>query len=154
MILNNEADSMILGNYRYNAIGGVDADRTLESGEVVAYTLTDSENAELEEPISGSQEAAQAELKILMVASEFKANRQALIDSAVVDANGFKFDADEVSIGRMASAVLAAIAEDDAFVMQWSLADTNTGVMTDVTLQDLKLAHQLSVQNMSTVWGI
>ena len=85
---------------------------------------------------------------------DFKNSRQALIDSAVVDANGFKFDADEVSIGRMASAVLAAIAEDDAFVMQWSLADTDTGVMTDVTLQDLKLAHQLSVQNMSTVWGI
>ena len=85
---------------------------------------------------------------------DFKNSRQALIDSAVVDANGFKFDADEVSIARMASAVLAAIAEDDAFVMQWSLADTDTGVMTDVTLQDLKLAHQLSVQNMSTVWGI
>ena len=154
MILSNEAESRILSNYRYNAIGGVDADRTLESGEVVAYTLTDSENAELEEPISGSQEAAQAELKILMVASEFKANRQALIDSAVVDANGFKFDADEVSIGRMASAVLAAIAEDDAFVMQWSLADTDTGVMTDITLQDLKLAHKLAVLNMAGVWGI
>ena len=84
----------------------------------------------------------------------FKTSRQALIDSAVVDANGFKFDADEVSIGRMASAILAAIAEEDTFAMQWSLADTDTGVMTDVTLQDLKLAHQLSVQNMSTVWGI
>ena len=154
MILSNEAESRILSNYRYNAIGGVDADRTLESGEVVAYTLTDSENAELEEPISGSQEAAQAELKILMVASEFKANRQALIDSAVVDANGFKFDADEVSIGRMASAVLATIAEDDTFVMQWSLADTDTGVMTDITLQDLKLAHKLAVLNMAGVWGI
>ena len=154
MILNNEADSMILSNYRYNAIGGVDADRTLESGEVVAYTLTDSENAELEEPISGSQEAAQAELKILMVASEFKANRLALIDSAVVDAKGFKFDADEVSIGRMASAILAAIVEEDTFVMQWSLADTDTGVMTGITLQDLKLAHKLAVLNMAGVWGI
>ena len=154
MILSNEADSRILSNYRYNAIGGVDADRTLESGEVVAYTLTDSENADLEEPIGGSQEAAQAELKILMVASEFKANRQALIDSAVVDANGFKFDADEVSIGRMASAILAAIVEEDTFVMQWSLADTDTGVMTDITLQDLKLAHKLAVLNMAEVWGI
>jgi len=154
MILSNEADSMILSNYRYNAIGGVDADRTLESGEVVAYTLTDSENAELEEPISGSQEAAQAELKILMVASEFKANRLALIDSAVVDAKGFKFDADEVSIGRMASAILAAIVEEDTFVMQWSLADTDTGVMTGITLQDLKLAHKLAVLNMAGVWGI
>ena len=89
-----------------------------------------------------------------MVASEFKANRQALIDSAVVDANGFKFDADEISIGRMASAVLATIAEEDTFVMQWSLADTNTGVMTDITLQDLKLAHKLAVLNMAGVWGI
>ncbi len=85
---------------------------------------------------------------------DFKNSRQALIDSAVVDANGFKFDADEVSIGRMASAVLATIAEDDAFVMQWSLADTNTGVMTDITLQDLKLAHKLAVLNMAGVWGI
>jgi len=85
---------------------------------------------------------------------DFKNSRQALIDSAIVDANGFKFDADEVSIGRMASAVLATIAEDDAFVMQWSLADTNTGVMTDVTLQDLKLAHKLAVLNMAGVWGI
>ena len=86
--------------------------------------------------------------------ASFKTSRQALIDSAVVDANGFKFDADEVSIGRMASAVLATIAEDDAFVMQWSLADTNTGVMTDITLQDLKLAHKLAVLNMAGVWGI
>jgi len=85
---------------------------------------------------------------------DFKNSRQALIDSAIVDANGFKFDADEVSIGRMASAVLATIAEDDAFVMQWSLADTNTGVMTDITLQDLKLAHKLAVLNMAGVWGI
>jgi hypothetical protein len=154
MILSNEAASMILGNYRYNAIGGVDADRTLESGEVVPYTLTDSESTELEEPISGSQEAAQAELNILMVASEFKANRQALIDAAVVDANGFSFDADEVSIGRMASAVLAASEELDTFVMQWSLADTATGVMTSVTLGDLKLAHKLAVLNMSAVWGV
>lgn len=85
---------------------------------------------------------------------EFKANRQKLIDSAVVNANGFSFDADEISIGRLASAVLAAITEDDTFVMQWSLADTDTGVMTDVTLADLKLAHKLSVLNMSRAWGI
>ena len=54
----------------------------------------------------------------------------------------------------MASAVLATIAEDDTFVMQWSLADTDTGVMTDITLQDLKLAHKLAVLNMAGVWGI
>ena len=99
-------------------------------------------------------EAWQEEKDAETALQDFKNSRQALIDSAAVNANGFKFDADEISIGRMASAVLAAIAEDDTFVMQWSLADTETGVMTDITLQDLKLAHQLSVQNMATVWSI
>jgi hypothetical protein len=99
-------------------------------------------------------EAWQEEQGAETALQDFKNSRQALIDSAVVDANGFKFDADEVSIGRMASAVLAAIAEDDTFVIQWSLADTDTGVMTDITLQDLKLAHKLAVLNMAGVWGI
>jgi hypothetical protein len=99
-------------------------------------------------------EAWQEEKDAETALQDFKNSRQALIDSAVVDANGFKFDADEVSIVRMASAVLATIAEDDTFVMQWSLADTNTGVMTDITLQDLKLAHKLAVLNMARVWGI
>ena len=84
----------------------------------------------------------------------FKSSRQALIDNAVVDANGLQFDADEISIGRMASAILAAIAEEDTFSMSWSLADTSTGVMTDVTLADVKLAHQLAVLNMAAVWGV
>lgn len=99
-------------------------------------------------------EAWQEEQGAETALQDFKNSRQALIDSAVVHANGFKFDADEVSIGRMASAVLATIAEDDTFVMQWSLADTDTGVMTDITLQDLKLAHKLAVLNMAGVWGI
>ena len=99
-------------------------------------------------------EAWQEEQGAETALQDFKNSRQALIDSAVVDANGFKFDADEISIGRMASAVLATIAEDDTFVMQWSLADTDTGVMTDITLQDLKLAHKLAVLNMAGVWGI
>lgn len=99
-------------------------------------------------------EAWQEEQGAETALQDFKNSRQALIDSAVVHANGFKFDADEVSIGRMASAVLAAIAEDNAFVMQWSLADTDTGVMTVITLQDLKLAHKLAVLNMAGVWGI
>ena len=84
----------------------------------------------------------------------FKTTRQALIDNAVVDANGFKFDAYEVAIGRMASNILAAISEPDTFVMKWSLADTATGVMTDITLADLKLAHKLAVINMTSVWGV
>ena len=98
--------------------------------------------------------AWQAEQDAAAALQAFKASRQALIDNATVDANGFLFDADEISIGRMASAILAAIAEPDTFVMSWSLADTATGVMTDITLADLKLAHQLAVLNMAAVWGI
>lgn len=39
---------MILSNYRYNRIGGVDADRELDSGEIVPYTLSEDEIAELD----------------------------------------------------------------------------------------------------------
>jgi hypothetical protein len=95
--------------------------------------------------------AEQAEAAAL---ASFKGARQSLINTAIVDANGFIFDADEISIGRLANAILAALNESDSYVMQWSLADTATGVMTDVTLADLKLAHKLSVLNMASIWGV
>jgi hypothetical protein len=84
----------------------------------------------------------------------FRATRQRLINNAVVIANSFSFDADEISIGRMASAILAAISEQDDFAMQWSLAYTATGVMTSITLSDLKQAHKLAVLNMASIWGV
>lgn len=34
---------MSLSNYRYNRIGGIDADKTLESGEIIPYTLSEDE---------------------------------------------------------------------------------------------------------------
>jgi hypothetical protein len=147
-------EKMILTNFKYNAIGGIDADRTLESGEIVEYTLTFKEQMELKENVSGSKKGAKSILDQLTKLSKFKSNRQRLIDTATVDANGFVFDADEISIIRLANAVLAAINEHDSYEMQWSLADTNTGVMTNLTLADLKLAHQLAVLNMSSVWGV
>ena len=96
----------------------------------------------------------QAEQDAAEALADFKSTRQSQIGNATVEANGFLFDADEVSIGRMASAVLAGSEEADSFVMQWSLADTSTGVMTEVTLGDLKLAHKLSVLNMANVWSV
>lgn len=95
-----------------------------------------------------------AQLEIQAAIDSFKTARQTLIDEAVVDANGFLFDADEVSIGRMANALLATISESDSFLLKWSLADTDTGVMTEISLGDLRLAHQLAVQNMATVWSV
>ncbi len=85
---------------------------------------------------------------------QFKASRQQLLDSAVVTtSNGNKYDADEQSISRMANAILAAQRKDLTNI-QWSLADTPTGVMTDVTLADLEEAHELAVENMASIWSI
>ena len=145
---------MILTDFKYNAIGGIDAEKTLESGEVVSYTLTAEEQTELTEDIAGSREEAQSKLETLTLTSNFKATRQYLIDTATVEANGFIFDADEISIGRLANAILATLTEQDSYVIQWSLADKKAGIMTDVTLADLKLAHQLAVLNMSSVWSV
>ena len=39
----------MLSNYRYNKLGGVDADRELDSGEIVPYTLTQREISDLDE---------------------------------------------------------------------------------------------------------
>ena len=99
-------------------------------------------------------EAWQAEQDTESNLQAFKSSRQSAINSATVTANGFIFDADEISIGRLANAILAAMNEGDDYIMQWSLADTSTGVMTDVTLSDLKLAHKLAVLKMAQAWGV
>lgn len=85
---------------------------------------------------------------------QFKANRQQLLDSAIVTtSNGNQYDADEQSISRMANAILAAQRKGITDI-KWSLADTSTGVMTDVTLADLEEAHELAVENMASIWSI
>lgn len=85
---------------------------------------------------------------------QFKASRQQLLDSAVVTTSSSnKYDADEQSISRMANAILAAQRRGISDI-KWSLADTPTGVMTDVTLADLEEAHELAVENMASIWSI
>jgi len=98
----------------------------------------------------------EAEQDAITALQTFKSNRQSQLDNAVVDANGFLFDADEKSIGRLSYAISAAVEDGmiDTDNVEWSLADTPTGVMTSVTLADLKLARKLAVQNMSTIWAI
>ena len=86
--------------------------------------------------------------------NQFKANRQYLLDNAIVTtSSGNKYDADEQSISRMANAILAA-QRRGVNEIKWSLADTPTGVMTDVTLADLEEAHELAVENMARIWSI
>jgi len=98
--------------------------------------------------------AYQTEQDAIAAQQTFKSNRQSLLDNAVVTANNFEFDADEKAIGRMASALIAVSDELDTYILDWSLASTATGVMTTITKADLKLAHQLAVQNMANIWGV
>ena len=96
------------------------------------------------------KDAADAEQQI----QAFKSNRQTLLDNAAVTtSNNNQYDADEASISRMANAILAA---QDAGIsaLFWSLADTGTGVMTIVSLADIKEAHRLAVQNMASIWSV
>lgn len=86
--------------------------------------------------------------------AQFKASRQQQLDNAIVTTSSSnQYDADEQSISRMANAILAAQRKDLTNI-QWSLADTPTGVMTDVTLADLEEAHELAVENMASIWSI
>lgn len=88
------------------------------------------------------------------VSASFKATRQQQLNSATVTVSTHTFDADEQSISRMANAILAASGEADTYELQWSLANTGTGVMTTITLGDLKEAHRLAVLNMASIWSI
>ncbi len=85
---------------------------------------------------------------------QFKASRQQQLDNAIVTTSSSnQYDADEQSISRMANAILAAQRRGINDI-KWSLADTPTGVMTDVTLADLEEAHELAVENMASIWSI
>lgn len=100
------------------------------------------------------EEQSQIELKAIQ---DFKSSRQELLDEATVTTSeGNVYDADEVSIIRLSYAISAAIdnGSTDSDLLEWSLANTGTGVMTDVTLSDLKEARKLAVQNMSTIWSV
>lgn len=86
--------------------------------------------------------------------NQFKAARQQQLDNAIVTTSlDNQYDADEKSISRMANAILAAQRKDLTNI-QWSLADTPTGVMTNVSLADLEEAHELAVENMASIWSI
>lgn len=85
---------------------------------------------------------------------DFKRSRQQSLDTAVVEtAAGNKYDADERSIGRMASALLAITSEPHDYIVRWSMADTPTGEMTITTKADLAEAHRLAVELMAEIWS-
>lgn len=87
--------------------------------------------------------------------ADFKNSRVNMLTTAVVETtSGKKFDANEQAQGRMTNALLAlnAAGKVDADVLQWSLADTGSGVPTEITVAELKEALILAVENMATIW--
>lgn len=84
----------------------------------------------------------------------FRISRQASLDSAVVETtNGNQYNADERSISRMANALLAMSEMPANFVVNWVMANTDTGIMTSTTKADLAEAHRLAVENMTAIWS-
>lgn len=87
---------------------------------------------------------------------KFRADRQKALEDAVVTTTlGNQYDADEQSLLRMGANIKAGelAGKQDSDIVQWSLADTDTGVMTDVPFSDLKDAYVLAAANMGQIWG-
>lgn len=140
---------MSLSNYRYNRVGGIDADRELSNGEIVPYTLSSDEVENI-----GDVYIEEYQENPLAAINRFKSSRQKMLDDAIVKiSSGKSFDADELSINRMVNAILAAISQDDSFIIKWSTADTGAGELVDCTLAELKEAHKLSMENMASIWS-
>jgi hypothetical protein len=84
----------------------------------------------------------------------FKRERQTLIAKAVVTTEaGNQYDADETSVIRLGGAITRYAGKAGTTKVFWSLADTATGFMSEVTLADLKEAHALAVDNITAIWG-
>ena len=102
------------------------------------------------------QAAEQAQAAAEKATQQFRADRQHALDTAVVTSTlGNQYDADEQSMLRMGANIKAGelAGKHDADTVQWSLADTDTGVMTDVPFSDLKEAYVLAAANMGEIWG-
>lgn len=94
---------------------------------------------------------------ILEQVSDFKQSRENLIAASIVTTeSGNKYDGDNDSIQKMANKILSYsyAGKSDTDTLEWSLAGTGTGVMTEVTFKELKEAHHLSVEYVQSVWGI
>lgn len=88
-----------LSNYRYNQLGGVDADRTLDSGEIVPYTLSAEEVASLTESIGPA---------VAMPEPSYREKR-ALRYSQELSPEGSQ----STAIGDCIDALIAAVADND-----------------------------------------
>ncbi len=85
----------------------------------------------------------------------FKAQRQSLIDTAIViTSSGKSFDANERSIIRLGNAVIKLMDKPDSYIVPWSTADVDTGVMVECTKAEIVEAHELATDNFAATWAI
>ncbi|WP_199525374.1 hypothetical protein [Pseudoalteromonas sp. bablab_jr011] len=140
----------------------------VELNEVEQY------NANLPEPVANEDGSiTEAEPKPLPTAPErpairtvgevlepykvtiFKLERQSQIDNAIVEiSTGKKFDADELSITRLANALIKHWQLGDSDIIPWSTADVGTGIMIDCTKAEIIEAHQLATDNFAQTWAL
>lgn len=97
--------------------------------------------------------AAAAQAKGEAADLAFRADRSAAIESATVTVNGNTYNANERSIQRMTAAVLAGADEAADLPLSWSMADTAPGVMTPVTLGELRQALRAATEQMGALWA-
>lgn len=86
-------------------------------------------------------------------ATQFRTDRAAAVEAATVRVNGNLYDANERSIQRMGVAVVAFSAAPDSAPAAWSMADTAPGVMTAITVGELREALQAAVVQLGELWG-
>lgn len=123
-----------LSNYRYNQVGGVDADRTLDSGEVVPYTLSSEEVNKVSGTIGKFDKSAFDNKKA-------KSLKMATLSTATVEVDGLVFQASELSRSRMLSAIIASDELNETQTV-WRMADNSEVI---ITLAQLKAAHAKAV---------
>lgn len=104
---------------------------------------------ETKQPIAVVEAAAAAERAI----AAFRAERAEAVEAATVTIGGNIYNANERSIQRMTSAVLAGVDESADLPLVWSLADTGPGVMTPITLGELRQALRAATEQMAALWA-
>ena len=97
--------------------------------------------------------AAEAQAEAARAELEFRAARAEAVESATVTVNGNLYNANERSIQRMTAAVLAGADESADLPLSWSMADTAPGVMTAITLGELRHALRAATEQMGALWG-
>jgi hypothetical protein len=95
-------------------------------------------------------EAAAAEQR---ASDNFRAARLAAVESATVSVNGNLYDANERAIQRMSVAVVAYTGAPENAPAAWSMADTPPGVMTAITVGELREALRAAVEQLGKLWA-